>query len=139
MEIRYTKTHEWVVLEDDSAETATIGVSERLIALNGRAVFIELPEVGAEYEQDEQIGVIETHEGVEVTYHAPITGEIVEVNTDLDGDIGLLNNSPEGDGWVFRMRVEFADELDVLMTPDEYEFYEDEADEDDDEEDVEDY
>jgi glycine cleavage system H protein len=139
LEIRYTKTHEWVLLEDDNAETATVGVSERLILENGRVVFIELPELGAEYEQDEPVGVVETHEGVEVTYHAPVTGEVIEVNADLDSDISLLSNSPEGDGWVFRMRVEFVDELDVLMTPEEYEFFEDEDTEDDDEEDVEDY
>jgi len=139
LEIRYTKTHEWIIPDDESAETASIGVSERLILENGRAVFIELPEVGAEYEQDEPIGVIETHEGIEVTYHAPVTGEVIEVNEELDNDISLLNNSPEGDGWIFRMRLEFPDELDVLMTPEEYEFYEEEEEEDDDEEDVEDY
>lgn len=128
METRYTKTHEWILVETDDEELATVGVSERLVLENGRVVFVELPEVGAEYEQDEPIGVIETREGVTVTYHAPVTGEVVEINEDLDGDVSLLNNSPEGDGWLIRIRMEFVDELDALMTPEEYEFYEDEDD-----------
>lgn len=134
MEVRYTKTHEWAFLEDGDGEVATVGVSERFLLEKGRIVFIELPEVGAEYEQEEPIGILETDKGVEIPYHAPLTGEVIEVNEDLDRDIDLLNDSPEGDGWIFRMRVEFPDEFDLLMTSKEYESYEEEDEENNDEE-----
>jgi glycine cleavage system H protein len=130
VEIRYTKGHEWIVVEDD--EYGTVGVSDRFVLHNGRVVYVEFPEVGAEYEQDEPVGVIETRDGLEVAYHAPVSGEVVEVNEELDDDVNLINVSPEGDGWIFRLRLEFPDELDTLMTPEEYEFYEEEEEAEDD-------
>ena len=130
METRYTKSHEWIAIEGD--DVASVGITERLILENGRVVFIESSEVGAEYEQDEPIGVLETREGVEIVYHAPATGEVIEVNESLQDDAGVINVSPEGDGWILRMRVEFPDELDSLMTPEEYEFFEDEEKDSDD-------
>ena len=127
METRYTKSHEWVVEED---EIGTVGITERLILECGRIDYLELPEVGAEYEQDEPIAVLETREGVEIRYRSPVTGEVIEVNEELEDNPNLINVSPEADGWLFKIRLEFVDELDSLMTDEEYEFFEPEADDD---------
>ena len=124
MDTRYTKTHEWIVVEEDGL--ASVGVTERHLLKNGRVVYIESSQKGAEYEQDEPIGVLETREGIELVYHSPATGEVVEVNDALEEDTNLINVSPEDDGWILRMRLEFPDELDALMTQDDYEFFEDE-------------
>ena len=130
METRYTKSHEWIVIEAD--DLGTVGVSERLILENGRVNYVELPDVGAEFEQDEPIGILETRDGEEITVHSPVTGEVVAVNDALEDDPGLVSVSPEGDGWLFRIRPEFSVELESLMTTEEYEFYEPEKDDADD-------
>ena len=69
MDTRYTRTHEWIVVEEDGL--ASVGVTERVVLKNGRVVYLESSEEGAEYEQEEPIGVLETREGVELVYHAP--------------------------------------------------------------------
>ena len=137
MSKHYTKNHEWIVLESD--DVAVVGITERLVLENGRIAYIELPDVGAEYELDEPIAVLETNAGVELTYRSPATGEVVEVNTDLEDEETLINSSPETDGWLFRIRVEFPTELESLMDEGEYEFYEDDEDDDDPEDDDDEY
>lgn len=135
MSKRYTKNHEWITLEDD--DIAVVGITERLVLENGKIAYIELPDVGAEYEHDEPVAVLETNVGVELTYRCPATGEVTEVNTALEDEETLINNSPETDGWLFRLRVEFPTELESLMDESEYEFFEDDDEEeleDDDEE-----
>ena len=137
MSKRYTKNHEWITLEGE--DTAVVGITDRLVLENGRIAYIELPDVGAEYEHDEPIAVLETNAGVELTYRAPATGEVIEVNPQLADEESLINNSPETDGWLFRMRVDFPSELESLMEEDEYEFYEDGEDDDDEVDDDDEY
>ena len=102
----------------------------------GEVIFGELPEKGEEFEQEDHLGSVETVDGEVVSVHSPITGEVVEVNHILESSPDLVNKSPEGDGWFIRMRMESPKEIGALMTPDEYEDYEEEVMEE--EEDIED-
>lgn len=120
--MRYSKAHIWVEME--SEKIAMIGISDRLQQKLGEVVYVELPESGEEYEQDDPMGSIETVDGITMNIYAPITGEVIEVNEMLESFPDLINRSPEGDGWIAKMRVEFPKELDALMTPAQYEDYE---------------
>jgi glycine cleavage system H protein len=130
--VKYSKTHAWVELEDE--KTAIIGISDKAQHLLNEIVYIELPEEGDEFEQDETIASLESIDGAVVNFHSPITGEIIEVNEALGYSPDLINRSPEGDGWIVKMRIEIPKELDILMTPEQYERYEgDDFDEEEDE------
>ena len=128
--MRYTRTHEWVEPEDE--EIAAIGISSRAQQMFGEVVFVELPEEGEEFQQDDPLGSIETIDGEVVIIHSPITGEVMEVNSILEDSPDLANRSPEGDGWFVKMRMESPIEVSALMTPGEYENYEEELIEEDD-------
>jgi len=132
--VRYTKTHEWV--EPEKNGITAVGISSRAQRMFGEVVFVELPKKGAEFEQEDPLGSIETVDGEVVTIHSPVTGEVIEVNHILESSPDLVNKSPEGDGWFVRIRMESPKETGALMTPDEYENYEEEVIEE--EEDIED-
>jgi glycine cleavage system H protein len=140
--VKYTKTHEWIAIDGN---VGIVGVSDRAQERFGEVEYVELPEVGTEFEQYESAGTIETLEGASFEIHAPVTGEILEVNPSLEDEPDLINRSPEGDGWLFKMSIEIERELDMLMTPDEYEYYDEEEEEeleeeyDDDDDDEEEY
>lgn len=134
--MKYSRTHEWVELED--SKTAIIGISDRAQHLLGEIVFVELPEEGDEFEQDDPMGSIESVDGEVVNFYAPITGEVIEINEALESSPDLVNRSPEGDGWLVKMRVEIPKELVLLMTPEQYERYEEEDLEDEYEDEYED-
>lgn len=137
--VKYTKTHEWIAIDGN---VGIVGVSDRAQERFGAVEYVELPEVGTEFEQYEAVGTIETHEGASFEIRAPVTGEILEVNPSLEDEPDLINRSPEGDGWLFKMSIEIERELDMLMTPEEYEYYdeeEEELEEDEDEEEEKEY
>ena len=137
--MRYTKTHEWVGVENDKGKMVVVGISDHAQQSLGEIVFVELPGEGEEFEQDDPLGSIESIDGVVINVYSPVTGEVVEVNTALESSPDLINRSPEGDGWLVKMRMEIPKELDVLMTPEEYEEYKEEImEEEEDEEDEED-
>ena len=127
--MRYSRTHEWVEIE--GGRTVTIGISERALLAFGEVVFIEFPEEGEEFEQDDPLGSVESIDGEVMHIHSPLTGEVVEVNSALENSPDLINKSPEGDGWIVRLRAEVPKELNVLMTPEEYEDYEEDLIEED--------
>lgn len=129
--VKYSRTHEWVELED--SKTAIIGISDRAQHLLGEIIFVELPKEGDEFEQDDPMGSIESIDGEVVNFYAPITGEVIEINETLESSPDLVNRSPEGDGWLVKMRIEIPKEIILLMTPGEYELYEEEDLEDNDE------
>jgi glycine cleavage system H protein len=135
--VRYTRTHEWVEAEDEGI--VTIGISDRAQQGFGEIAFVELPEEGEEFEQDDPLGSIESIDGEVVTIYSPVTGEVIEVNMALENSPDLINRSPEGDGWLVKMRMEVPAELAVLMTPEEYEDYEEDVIEEEDEFDDEEY
>jgi glycine cleavage system H protein len=120
--VRYTRTHEWVEAEGEGI--VTVGISTRAQEAFPEIVFVELPEEGEEFEQDEPLGSIESIDGELMTFHAPVTGEVIEINDALENSPGLINRSPEGDGWLVKIRMEVPAELNALMTPEEYEDYE---------------
>ena len=123
--MRYSRTHEWVETEDK--DIVAVGISNRAQEEFGEVVFVEFPEEGEEFEQDDPMGNIQSSSGAVIYIHAPITGEVIEINNALESSPDLINISPEGDGWIVKMRVEVPSEMNVLMTPEEYEDYEEEV------------
>jgi glycine cleavage system H protein len=126
-EVKYTPTHEWI--EVDGSE-GVIGITERKQLECGEIVYVELPAVGDEYEEEEAIGRLETADGSSYPVYAPVTGEILEVNTALEDGPDLINQSPEGDGWICRISIESPRELDALMDAGAYDEYEEEEPDD---------
>ena len=118
-EVRFTKDHEWVRVEGD---TATVGISEYAQEQLGDVVFIELPSVGAEVEAGGDAAVVESVKAASEVY-APIAGKIVEVNDDLEASPGLVNESAEDQGWFWRMEIADPDEIEELMSAVDYKAY----------------
>ena len=115
-EIRFTKDHEWVRVEGD---TATVGISEYAQEQLGDVVFIELPNVGADVEAGGDAAVVESVKAASEIF-APLSGVIIEVNEDLEADPSKVNESAESNGWFFKMTIEDPSELDGLMDRDAY-------------------
>ena len=112
----YSKEHEWVSVDGD---VATIGITDFAQGELGEVVFVELPETGAEIEAGDEVGSIESVKAASDIY-APISGEVVEVNEDLDGAPEKVNESPYDEGWICRIRIGDPNELEALMKSDEY-------------------
>ena len=115
-DLRYSKEHEWVRVEDSRA---TIGITSFAADELGDIVFVELPEVGATVSQFAPFGVVESVKAVSDLY-APISGEVVEVNEALRDAPELLNSDPFGEGWIARVALSESTELDALMDADAY-------------------
>ena len=115
-DVRFTKDHEWVRVEGD---TATVGISEYAQEQLGDVVFVELPTVGAYVEAGGDAAVVESVKAASEVY-APIAGKIVEVNDDLEATPNLVNESAEDEGWFWRMEISDADELEELMSAGDY-------------------
>jgi glycine cleavage system H protein len=130
--VRYTRTHEWVEPEDE--RIVAVGISDRAQQAIGEIVFVELPEEGEEFEQDDPLGSVESTDGAAAYIYSPVTGEVIEVNRALETSPDLINRSPEGDGWIVKMRMEIPKELSALMTEEEYEVYEEDVIEEENEE-----
>ena len=116
-DLRYTKDHEWVRLEGD---TATIGVTDFAAHELGDVVFVDLPEPGRGIEQFGTFGVVESVKAVSDLY-APVSGEVTDVNAALTGQPELVNSDPFGAGWMIRVRVSNAAQVDGLLEPEAYE------------------
>jgi glycine cleavage system H protein len=110
-ELRYTKDHEWLRMDGD---TATVGISDHAQNALGDVVFVDLPEVGREVAAGEPVAVVESVKAASDVY-APISGEIVEVNSALAEDPGLVNSDPTGEGWFFRIEPRDPAEIETLM------------------------
>ena len=107
----FTDEHEWIDLEGD---TATVGTTDFAQGQLGDIVFVELPEVGTMVEKGKDAAVVESVKAASDVY-APLSGEVVEVNDNLEEDPALVNSSPEEDGWFFKMTVSDKSELEGLM------------------------
>ena len=116
---RYAKSHEYVHLE---GEIATIGITDYAQKELGDVVYVELPQVGSQLEAADDLGSIESVKAVSELF-SPVTGEVVEVNEALADNPALVNTDPWGDGWMIRVRVSDATEIDELMTAEEYDEY----------------
>jgi glycine cleavage system H protein len=111
MTVYYTKEHEWVRLEGD---TATVGISNHAQDALGDIVFAEVPEAGRRVSKGDEAAVVESVKAASDVY-APVSGEVVEGNAAVADDPALINRDPEGDGWFFKLRLEDTSELDGLM------------------------
>ncbi|GIM48205.1 glycine cleavage system protein GcvH [Collibacillus ludicampi] len=116
-ELKYTKEHEWVRVEGNRAY---IGITDFAQSELGDVVFVELPEVGTEIEQNSTFGTVESVKTVSDLY-VPVSGKVVEVNTELDDSPELVNEDPYGKGWMIVVEIKDAAELDALLTADQYE------------------
>ncbi|RDI94810.1 glycine cleavage system protein GcvH [Meiothermus sp. QL-1] len=114
-ELRYTKTHEWVRLEGD---VAVVGITDFAQDALGDVVYVELPPVGKRVEAGAAVAVVESVKTASDIY-APISGEVIEVNSALGDKPELINQSPYGEGWIFKLRVNPAD-ADGLLSAEEY-------------------
>ncbi|MGE4532210.1 glycine cleavage system protein GcvH [Halomonas sp.] len=115
--LRYAESHEWVL--DNGDGTVTIGISDHAQEALGDVVFVELPEVGRSLELKEEFGVVESVKAASDLY-APVAGEIIAVNEALEDAPETLNESPYEDGWIMKVRVEDASQLQDLLDADGY-------------------
>jgi glycine cleavage system H protein len=110
-ETRYSKDHEYLRLDGD---TATVGITDYAQHALGDVVFVELPSPGSQVTRGSQAAVVESVKAASEVY-APVSGEIVAVNTALEGEPGAVNEDPAGRGWFFKMTLADRAEFDELM------------------------
>ena len=115
-EKKYTKEHEWVEVDGD---TATVGITNHAQESLGDIVFIDLPTVGKQVKSNEELCVIESVKAASDIY-APIDGEVIEINNNLNDDASIVNQDPEKDGWIFKMKIADPNQYNNLMSLDEY-------------------
>lgn len=115
----YTKEHEWINIDGDEA---TIGISDYAQESLGDITFIELPSAGDEVEQFEEYASIESVKAASDIF-SPMSGEIIEVNDDLNEEPGLINKSPYEKGWIAKVKLSDLEEQLNLMTAEEYHKY----------------
>ena len=107
----YTSDHEWLRIEGD---VATIGITDYAQSQLGDVVFIELPAAGKTLKQGDEAAVVESVKAASEIY-SPASGTVIEVNSALTGEPGLINSSADADGWIYKLRLDNAAELDSLM------------------------
>ncbi len=117
-DLKYTPEHEWV--RDNGDGTVTIGITDFAQGELGDIVFVELEPEGEEFDKDDVFGTVEAVKTVSELY-APLSGEIAEINEELEDDPELVNNDPYGDGWMVKFTVSDKSELESLLTADKYE------------------
>ena len=113
-ELQYTRSHEWVRIEDG---TATIGITDHAQEELGDVVFVELPEEGTTLDAGDTFGTVESVKAVSDLY-TPVGGEVVEVNSSLEDAPEKINDDPYGEGWIVKLST--SEEAD-LLSPEEYE------------------
>lgn len=115
-DLKYTKDHEWAKVDGDKVR---IGITDYAQDQLGDVVFVEVPEVGATFEKGQECGTLESVKAVASMY-IPISGEIVAVNTELEGSPALVNSDPYAAGWIADIKPSDLSELDALMGADAY-------------------
>jgi glycine cleavage system H protein len=114
--LKYSKTHEWVRVEND---VAVIGITDHAQSELGDVVYLSLPEVGRILKYDEPFGEVESVKAVSELY-SPLSGEVIEVNTTIIDSTEVVNEDPYGRGWLIKVRMSDPSELDKLMDADAY-------------------
>ncbi|MEA3190104.1 MAG: glycine cleavage system protein [Thermoplasmata archaeon] len=115
-DLLYTKSHEWVRIEGD---TATIGITDHAQEALNDIVFVELPKVGDEFQADEEFGVVESVKSVSDLY-MPVAGKVLAVNAALDDAPETLNEDPYGKGWLLRIKMADASQAKGLLSAEDY-------------------
>jgi len=118
-DLKYSKQHEWVLVEGN---VATIGITDFAQDQLGDIVFVELPAVGDKVSKEDAFGVVESVKAVSDVY-APLTGKVLEINDDLPDNPEILNEDPYGDGWIIKIEMTDPDEIEDLLSSEEYEEY----------------
>ncbi|MEM7046899.1 MAG: glycine cleavage system protein GcvH [Pseudomonadota bacterium] len=111
MSEKYTKEHEWIRAD---GETALVGITDYAQSQLGDIIFVELPETGAKLSKDGDMAVVESVKAASEVY-APLDCEVVEINSALEAEPALVNQSPQADGWFVRVKLNNPDELNELM------------------------
>jgi glycine cleavage system H protein len=117
--IRYTKDHEWIRLD---GEIGTVGISEYAQAQLGDVVYVELPPVGKKVGRGDEAAVVESVKAASEVY-APVAGEVIEVNGELDGTPAIVNEDAEGQGWFLKLQVANVADVEALMTEEQYQAF----------------
>jgi glycine cleavage system H protein len=108
---KFSKDHEWIAVDGD---TGTVGITEYAQEQLGDVVFVELPDIGRSVNKGEDFAVVESVKAASEIY-APVSGEVVEANDALNDNPALINESAMGDGWIAKIKLSAAGELDDLM------------------------
>jgi glycine cleavage system H protein len=109
--LKFTTDHEWLRLD---GEVATVGITDFAQEKLGDLIFVELPKAGAKLKKGAAAAVVESVKAASDVY-APVSGEVTDVNPRVGADPALVNSAPMGDGWLFKMRIADATELDTLL------------------------
>ncbi len=115
--LKYTKEHEWIQVD---GEVGIVGITDYAQNELSDIVFVELPEVGQKVAKGERVATLEAVKTVADVY-SPVTGEVIEVNERLADEPDLINRDPYGDGWIVKIKIENPDELNDLLSAEEYE------------------
>ena len=115
-DVKYSKEHEWIILEGDEA---TIGITKHATEMLGDIVFAELPEKGSHVEKDGTAGVVESTKAASDVY-TPVSGEVIDINQTIVDDPSKINEDPEGTAWFFKLKLKDKSEMDSLMNKEEY-------------------
>lgn len=115
-ELRYAKTHEWVSVNGD---TATVGITEFAVKLLTDIVYLSLPTVGKSYSPGQAMGEVESVKAVSDIY-APVSGDVIEVNTELPDNLSLLTESPLEKAWIVRLKMRSPGETGSLLSHADY-------------------
>lgn len=124
-ELKYATSHEWARLEEDG--TVTVGVSAHAQEALGDVVFVELPDAGATLAAGDEAGVVESVKAASDIY-APVAGEVIAVNEQLEDEPETVNADPYNDGWFFKLQPSDISELEALLSADDYQVKCDEED-----------
>lgn len=116
-ELKYASSHEWARLEEDG--TVTIGITDHAQEALGDVVFVELPEVGDRLAAGDEAGVVESVKAASDIY-APVSGEVVAINDALEDEPETVNGDPYNDGWFYRLQPDDTDELENLLSAEDY-------------------
>lgn len=115
--LKFTESHEWVL--DNGDGTITMGISNQAQKLLGDVVYVDLPDVGDEAEAGEAFSLVESVKAASDLY-APVTGEVIEINEELESSPELINESPYSAGWIVKIKLADAAELDGLISSEAY-------------------
>lgn len=118
-DLHYSESHEWVRVDGD---TGTIGITDHAQKQLGEIVYLELPEVGHVYNANDEFGTVESVKAVSELF-IPVSGEVVEINKSAVAEPGIINDDPQGDGWLIKVKLSTDEEIGKLMTADAYAKY----------------
>ena len=118
-DLHYSSSHEWVRVDGD---IGTIGITDHAQKQLGEIVYLELPEVGHVYNADDEFGTVESVKAVSELF-IPVSGEVVEINKGAVSEPGIINDDPQGDGWLIKVKLSTDEEIARLMSAEAYAAY----------------